>query len=52
MEQGNEPLARTALERKTSTQEHIKSLDEQIKKLDQDEKRLIEASKVLEMKIE
>ncbi len=52
MEQGKEPLAKAALERKTSTQEQIKSLTDQISKLDIEENKLIEASKVLEIKLE
>ncbi len=52
MEQGKEPLTKAALERKASTQEQIRSLTDQIAKLDVEENKLIEASKVLEMKLE
>lgn len=52
IQQGNEPLARAALERKASTQQQVVSLTEQIEKLNKDQDKLVQASKVLEMKIE
>jgi len=52
MTQGNESLAKTALERKVNTQKQLNSLTDQIKKLDSDQARLVEAAKVLEMKID
>ena len=52
IEQGNEPLAKAALERKNSANEQAKSLTEQIAKLEIEENKLIEASKVLEMKLD
>jgi phage shock protein A len=52
MNQGNEPLAKIALERKVNTQKQIASLTDQITQLDLNQKKLIEASKALEMKID
>lgn len=52
LKQGNEALARTALERKVTTQEQIDSLTQQIKKLTVDQNKLIETEKTLELKIE
>jgi|SRR3972149_330741 len=52
LKQGNEPLAKAALERKITTQEQIDSLIQQIKKLSADQNKLIETEKILELKIE
>ncbi len=52
LEQGNDTLARTVLERKVQTQEQIDSLSQQIKKLAIDQKNLIEKEKTLELKLE
>ncbi len=52
LKQGNEALARTALERKVSTQEQIDGLTQQIKNMTAEQNKLTEAEKKLELKVE
>lgn len=52
LKQGNEPMARLALERKTKIEEDVQSLIKQIKKLGADQEKLTQAEKTLEFKIE
>jgi phage shock protein A len=49
---GNEPLARTALERKTFAQTELQSLDQQVAELEQQQAGLIEKERVMRSKIE
>ncbi len=50
--QGNEPLARTALERKTLAQTELQSLDQQVAELQSQQDKLTESEKRLRTKIE
>jgi phage shock protein A len=50
--QGNEPLARTALERKTLSQTELQSLDQQVAELQSQQDKLTESEKRLRTKIE
>src|SRR5690242_1565343 len=49
---GNEPLARTALERKQVAQTELQSLDQQVAELESQQERLTESEKRLRVKIE
>jgi phage shock protein A len=49
---GNEPLARTALERKTFAQTELQSLDQQVAELEQQQEKLTESEQKLRTKIE
>jgi phage shock protein A len=49
---GNEPLARTALERKQVAQTELQSLDQQVAELESQQERLTESQKRLSVKIE
>jgi phage shock protein A len=49
---GNEPLARTALERKQFAQNELQSLDQQVAELEQQQAGLIEKERVMRSKIE
>ena len=49
---GNEPLARTALERKQFAQTELQSLDQQVAELEQQQAGLIEKERVMRSKIE
>lgn len=51
LKQGNEPLARIALERKTKTKEDIVSLEKQIKDLEGKQTKLIDTERQLDIKI-
>ena len=50
--QGNEPLARTALERKTLAQTELQTLDVQVKELEQQQEQLTHNEQKLRQKIE
>ncbi len=50
--QGNEPLARTALERKTLAQTELQTLDTQVKELEQQQEHLTANEQKLRQKIE
>ena len=50
--QGNEPLARTALERKTLAQTELQTLDQQVKELEGQQEQLTENEQKLRQKIE
>jgi phage shock protein A len=50
--QGNEPLARTALERKTLAQTELQSLDQQVEELERQQQQLTENEQKLRTKIE
>jgi phage shock protein A len=50
--QGNEPLARTALERKTLAQTELQTLDVQVKELEQQQEQLTANEQKLRQKIE
>ena len=50
--QGNEPLARTALERKTLAQSELQSLDTQVQQLETQQEQLIANEKKLRSKVE
>jgi phage shock protein A len=50
--QGNEPLARTALERKTLAQTELQTLDTQVKELEQQQEQLTNNEQKLRQKIE
>jgi phage shock protein A len=50
--QGNEPLARTALERKTLAQTELQSLDQQVKELEGQQQHLTDNEQKLRHKIE
>lgn len=52
LRQGNEQMARLALERKSQIEENVQSLNVQIKKLGADQDKLIQTEKTLEFKIE
>lgn len=52
MAQGNEPLARAALERKMQTKDHIEALSKQIKEIAENQNKLTEKERVLQLKIE
>ena len=52
LSQGNEDLARTALERKTLTQTELQSLDQQVAELESQQQKLIDNEQKLRQKIE
>jgi len=52
LSQGNEPLARTALERKTLAQTELQSLDQQVKELEGQQEQLTANEQKLRQKIE
>jgi phage shock protein A len=52
LKQGNEQMARLALERKSQIEENVQSLTVQIKKLNADQEKLTQTEKSLEFKIE
>jgi phage shock protein A len=52
LRQGNEEMARLALERKSQIEENVQSLTVQIKKLGADQDKLIQTEKTLEFKLE
>lgn len=52
MRQGNEPLARAALERKTRSIEEVGSLTKSIDNLSKEQAKLTETGRILEIKIE
>lgn len=52
LRQGNEELAKTALERKVTTEEQISGLTKQIKEMAVSQNKLVETGKTLELKIE
>lgn len=52
MSAGNEPLARTALERKNVAQTEVQGLDQQITELEAQQQKLIDAEEKLRIKVE